>query len=202
MTHMCPITPGGVIDAPLVLVAPPSAAVASPNRQIRAVSKLDETALIFEGEVGEEDAGRQLKGWMSSDSNDEAEGRKGGPSASKNNGGDVGTPAAPGASTEGQRGSDYSAQVAAVAQGTAEKTRHLTDLGRFLKGRLAALLRWVWFDRIMLFMIFASCIFLALDSPDLDPDSQLGRAEVRAMFHTPQRSHSHSLLTPVCSMLL
>jgi hypothetical protein len=65
-----------------------------------------------------------------------------------------------------------------IVRGAAMKTRHLTDLGRFTQGRLAELLAWVWFDRIMLFMIFASCVFLALDAPDLDPQSPMQSAQV------------------------
>lgn len=176
-------SPAESLDAPLALSA--AAGPALPVRRSGSRAALDETALVFEGAVAVGELNEEhSNAWLSSDSDDSIE-RWGGDTknATSVSKFEVKKDAAAAKFSVKRKDRrlplgvrDY--HLATAMANTAAKTLHLKDLGRFIRTRLAKLLAWVWFDRIMLFMIFASCIFLALDVPNLDPQSRMGVAQV------------------------
>jgi hypothetical protein len=178
---------GHSLDAPLVLVVPHAKASQAPLSQSRRPSsvhiggaELDDAAVVFEGGRTQE----RSSVWASASDSDEVSSdasdseKNQAENAGRSNRANGAKTLPPGTAT---------LPAAAATWGLSLKTQHLTNIGRFIKGRLAILLKWIWFDRIMLCMIFASCVFLALDAPDLDPDSQLGQAQVRCVTSSPTR---------------
>jgi alpha-tubulin suppressor-like RCC1 family protein len=53
--------------------------------------------------------------------------------------------------------------------GKHSKAQVIADLPAFIKSKVRQLLVWPVFDKLVLVVIFASCVILALDAPDVDP---------------------------------